>query len=537
MTAARVRWVLLGLAGVVLVVHSLQYGFVTDDAYISFVYSRNFAEHNELSFNLGDPVEGYTSFLWTFLLGLMMKVGLPPEGTSLVLATACSLGTLYLSVRIMDRMLGRESPWSAVPALILAASSGFACWTSGGLETQLFVLTTTGALEATIASVDHPKALRRAAVLAALGAMTRPEGILVFGVLGGTRIVHVLLDYRVTKRPIAQLVREELIAIGIFLALWGPWFLWRSWYYGYWAPNTYYVKATGKWLNPKHAAEMTDNGFYYIGVWLKQTKLRWALPLVVAGLVAIRPRTPRFVGALACGLLALVYIPYTISVGGDFMGLHRFIMPLFVAAAILIVLGVERLVMLVPERARLGAWLGPAVILGGLYVYSQVQLTKRSLDPKNLAPDRGIDTPAFLIVYTDDRGAIGKAMVDCFRPDDFSIVGGAGAQPYYGRMRAIDVFGLVSEKIAHDEPRVRPRAGHTKFASEKVLASYNPTFIFSCYQIHAKPDQPTLGCGGYWKSRGYEQVTMHVPGMTQQGEYYTFLAKKDRAFTCPGRVK
>src|SRR4029079_13840282 len=36
----RVRWALLATAALVLVVHSLAYNFVTDDAYISFVYSR-----------------------------------------------------------------------------------------------------------------------------------------------------------------------------------------------------------------------------------------------------------------------------------------------------------------------------------------------------------------------------------------------------------------------------------------------------------------------------------------------------------------
>jgi hypothetical protein len=29
---------------------------------------------------------------------------------------------------------------------------------------------------------------------------------------------------------------------------------------------------------------------------------------------------------------------------------------------------------------------------------------------------------------------------------------------------------------------------------------------------------------------------MHIPGLRQQGEYYTFLAKKTRNFQCPGRV-
>ncbi len=58
----------LAAIALVLVWHSLQYNFVTDDAYISFVFSENFAEHGQLLFNHGHPpVEGYTNFLWTFL--------------------------------------------------------------------------------------------------------------------------------------------------------------------------------------------------------------------------------------------------------------------------------------------------------------------------------------------------------------------------------------------------------------------------------------------------------------------------------------
>src|SRR5512143_607046 len=96
----RVRWVLLGVAAVVLVGHSLAYNFVTDDAYISFVFARNFAEHGQLTFNLGQPVDGYTNFLWTFVLGLGMVVGAPPEIASRVLGTACALATLFVVFRL-----------------------------------------------------------------------------------------------------------------------------------------------------------------------------------------------------------------------------------------------------------------------------------------------------------------------------------------------------------------------------------------------------------------------------------------------------
>jgi len=591
----RAPWLLLGLAAIVLVVHSLAYNFVTDDAYISFVYSRNFAEHGELTFNLGDPVEGYTNFLWTVVLGALMVVGVPPEISSRILGTACALGTLVLVLRVMQHALGRKTPWAAVPSLLLASSSGFACWTSGGLETQLFTLLVTAALEAVVAATKHPRALRRAGWLLALAAMTRPEGPLIAVMLGAAWIVHLVLAWRRPKSlpfsdhaeppPPASILKHELVAAAWFIGLWAPWFAWRWWYYGHPFPNTYYVKASGKWTDPAFAKQMVDHGFYYVWVWLKQTGLLYALPLALLGLVAIRPRTPRFVLGLACAFVAVFYVPYTISVGGDFMGLHRFIMPLYVVAAIAVVLGFERFATALATPS-IPTWIGVGILVVGYGLYvlaftglrhstamttiavivvavafwsvgasrravgvlaviglamfasTQRELTRKSLDPKNLLADRGvIDTPAFLIVYTEDRAQIGRAMAPCFRDDDFSIVGGAGAQPYFGRMRGIDVFGLVSDRIAHEAPRSRPRAGHTKWGSEQLLAEYDPTFVFSCYKIHRSAAQPQLPCFGFWRTKGFEQVTMKIEGLREQGEYYTFLAKKARNFQCHGRVR
>ncbi len=323
----------------------------------------------------------------------------------------------------------------------------------------------------------------------------------------------------------------------LFLAVWAPWFYWRYRYYGYPFPNTYYVKASGPWTSPKLDHDMLTNGLHYLWVWLWQTKLVVVAPLALLGMVVGQPRTPRFALAAALVLLAGAYVPYTISVGGDFMGLHRFVMPLFVVAALSVTLGLEWLVGAISKSARPNVAAG--LVLVGAFAASQALLTRESLRWGNFANDRGIDTPAFLIVYTEDRAAIGRAMAGCFHDDDFSIVGGAGAQPYFGRMRGIDVFGLVSERIAHEEPRMRARAGHTKFASDRLLAEYDPTFVFSCYAIGGKPNPaspPQLGCAGFWKSRGYEQATMFVPEMKQQGQYYTFLVKKARKFECPGRV-
>ncbi len=533
MSADRLRWLLLGVAAAVLVAHSLVYNFITDDAYISFVYARNLADHGELVFNLGQYVEGYTNFLWTVLLGIGIKLGVDPVLSAKVLGAAFAVVTLLVTARVVERALGRKTPWSAVPAFLLAASSGFACWTSGGLETQLFTMLCVIALDGVVAAEDtsSERGMYRAGVALALAAMTRPEGLLVAAMLGITRLVCNV----VARRAIIGL--PELFAAILFLSLWGPWFGWRYWYYGYPFPNTYYVKATGAWASPRMASEMHQSGMYYVWAWLKQTRLVYALPVAALGLMLARPRTPRFVLGLACALIAAAYIPYAISVGGDFMGLHRFIMPLFVIAAIAVTLGLEWLTGRIPGGAR--RYAAPAIALAVVAGFgaTQVELTRASVKWGNFGADHGIDTPAFLIVYTEDRAAIGKAMAGCFRPDDFSIVGGAGAQPYYGHMRAIDVFGLVSARVAHEEKRVRPRAGHTKFASDALLAQYDPTFVFSCYAIHGTAAPPLLPCNvGFWLARGYEQVTMKIPGLKQSGEYYTFLAKKARDFQCPGRV-
>jgi arabinofuranosyltransferase len=534
----RARWLLLGAAAVVLCVHSLAYNFVTDDAYISFVFSRNLAEHGELTFNLGQPVEGYTNFLWTLALGLGMLVEAAPEWLSRVLGTACGLATLVVVFRITERSLGRRTPWAAVPSLLLASSSGFACWSSGGLETQLYTLLVAAALDAFVAAASEPRALRRLGVVLALASMTRPEGPMIAAVFGAVWIAGKLWARWRRARDAASAARtgdarDAMIAVVWFLGLWAPWFAWRWWYYGWPFPNTYYVKASGPWVGPELPREMIRNGLYYVWTWLVQTRLLYALPLVVLGLASARPRTPRFALTSVCAVLSAVYLVYTVGVGGDFMGLHRFIMPLFVVAALVVTLGAEWLAGKLRHPAA-----GPVIasLVVAAFAVTQWQLTRASLRWGNFANDRGIDTPAFLIAYTEDRATIGRAMQGCFRPDDFSIVGGAGAQPYFARMRGIDVFGLVSDTIAHDEPRIRARAGHTKFGSDRVLAAYDPTFVFSCYQIHRRPEQPALPCAGFWLARGFEPVTMHVPGLREQGEYYTFLAKKSRDFQCPGRV-
>jgi arabinofuranosyltransferase len=524
------RWAPLALAAVVLLWHAHRYDFVTDDAYISFVFARNLADHGQLTFNLGDPVEGYTNFLWTFILGALMVVGVPAPWASQVLGVGFGLGTLYLTFRIGEKLHGRGAPLAGLAPLLLACSSGFACWSSGGLETQLYTFLIALALDAYLEADERPAALRRMAIALALSAMTRPEGLLLAALFVVHRLAANLLGAR-RWRP----SKGELVACAWFLGLWAPWFAWRWWYYGWPFPNTYYVKAAGA-ASPGYEAKMRGHGWHYVGRWVEQTRLVWVSWLVAAGLWS-RPRTAARTFVTLTVPIAAVYLFYAASVGGDFMGLHRFIMPLFVIAALLVALGLAQVIALcgrVHQQAStvVGVALVGAVALG--FALDQRALTTHSL--RTLAPDRGIDTPGYLKLYAHDRLLIGERLRPCLRPDDFAIYGGVGALPWTSHLQGVDVFGLVSDKVAHQVPRTRDRPGHNKWAPDALLDTYHPTIILHCYDLRRVAEPSPLGhCDhGYWERAGFEKLVLHVPGLRERGEYLTFLARRDRALSCPG---
>jgi arabinofuranosyltransferase len=524
---ARPWWVWAGLAAVAaaLVWHSLRFNFVTDDAYISFVYARNLVEHGELTFNLGDYVEGYSNFSWTVLMAGAMELGIAPELASRVLGTACAVACLGVVFVLAERATRRGSAWALLPPALLAASSGFACWSSGGLETQLFTLLCAIAFERFGALGADVDARRRRAGwqlggVLALAAMTRPEGLLLAAVLGVCALVGNVAAWRTGVRapstnalPVVErrasdrtagskvggggwldrlLPPPQRWAAATFLALWAPWLAWRLWYYGWPFPNTYYVKAHGPWQPPALAAEMWKNGAYYLTVWLRQCGLVWAWPLVLAGAVRALRRGPRRAPAAAMAAFVVAYLAYTVSVGGDFMGLHRFILPVFPAVALATALGARALARLRRSppaaqgvaRAALAAALALALLAA--FAVQQARLSSASLRWGNFGADRGlIDTPAFLIAYTEDRAAIGRALRPCLTAADFSVVGGAGAQPYEARMRAIDVLAWcpIASPIAR---RARARAPATP--SGPATSSCSSTIRRSCSP--ATPSMP-----------------------------------------------
>lgn len=263
---------LLIVAATVLALHMLSYSFVSDDAYITFRYSWNLAFHGDISFNLGERVEGYTNFLWMAILAFFLKLGLRPDVMSQILGTLFGIGSLIL-IFVLTRLYrgGKRRGWDYFGALLLPAIPSFAIWCTGGLETQLFSFLILGGITAYYAESSGRITMRYSGGLFALAAMTRPEGLLIFALTGLHRLARNII---VEKRLIPQ--RQEWIWVLGFIIPFGLFFLWRYSYYGYPFPNTYYVKAGGD-----HLQALTKWGLPYLWDFIHLNRLYLILPFAL----------------------------------------------------------------------------------------------------------------------------------------------------------------------------------------------------------------------------------------------------------------
>jgi hypothetical protein len=497
------------VATAVLLPHALAFDFLNDDAYISFRYAKNLAEHGQLVFNLGERVEGFTNFLWTVLLAAGLKLGVAPEVSSRFLGVAFAVGTLATVVRMSLRLDGeRPSPFHLIAPLGLATMGAFACWCSGGLETQLFTFLSTLAFERLLAETATGRGASSGAFFA-LAAMTRPEGALFFGLGGLFRLLTNLRDERrLWPRP------QEGRWVGLFAILFVPYFAWRWRYYGWPFPNTFYVKSSAAGM-----AQTLDYGLFYVRRFAEDYGGFFLAALVLAGWP--RAQEARRVALFRLGALVwAAFLAYTVKVGGDFMGLYRFILPIVPLGAVLVqeaartLGGRLRPIVGAPVLAVVGAGIAAGFVVGSLKV-------TRNATTYVGAEGRIIDTPAYLKKYADERVAVGKWFGKHARPDDLMTVGGAGVIPYYSGIPAYDVFGLVDETIAHDPSMTHDsRPGHQKWGSDEYMLSRKPTLITHRYCLGAPCELEQ-----WFRPPGFEWV--RIPDI---GVYYSFLKRTDRAF-------
>jgi arabinofuranosyltransferase len=432
-----------------------------DDAFISFRYAANLVAGHGLVFNPGERVEGYTNFLWTILLAACRWAGLEIPAMSVVLAFVATLGTLVLLLALARQLLAGAPSWVvAAPALLFGVSAAATRYVLSGMETPLFVFLITLGLYLAVARQPRPFAT---GVTFALATMTRPEGGLYFGLVFSAAL---LARPEPSTPGTRRLVTAAALAGG-FLLLYGPYFLWRTSYYGYLLPNTFYVKAAGA------GSGLVARGLAQLPVVVRSASLEAPLLLALGALPAVwRDRRWRLLGAVL-----LVTFAYFVAIGGDFLFFFgpRFLMP---ALPALLLLDAEALRALVasparrPQRTLLGAAVLSALLANAAWFSWPARF------------DRLRDVSLLNRSWTE----VGKWLRRNSPPGAVVAVGAAGRIPYYSGRRTLDILGLTDLHIAHLEVRLGDGLpGHEKSDPEYVLSKKPDYIVFARLDTQGRP--------------------------------------------------
>jgi len=515
------------LAGLFLV-HALYLACVAEDAYITFRFAENLVAGHGFVWNVGEPpVEGYTNFLWLLVCAAVLALGIDLPATSQLLGLAAGLSTLVYVYRAA-LMLGGEARSALLPALALACSGPFAAWATSGMETSIFTLFATAALfhAARFACDGDPSQLRLTLVALVLATLTRPEGLLIaLSIAGVYGVRGAEPDHRdaARMRAIAAGALIYGLVIAVFVA-------WRWNHFGYPLPNTFYAKTGGGIAQAVRGAE-------YVGLFALHFLLPWLMSAALA--MANRVSTPLANDARSvvrlCTVFVAAYVFYIVLVGGDYMAMYRFFVPLLPALYLLVYWAVLRSSRNVgPSTTRAAAIkLGVLLGLAGTGFHSTPLESDWVAKPELMHGNyRGIQTERW---YVSRHRLIGKFFASYGQPGESLATGAIGAVGYDSGLTVYDVHGVVDPHIAH-EGRARAELGSGLPGHEKTDYPYifdkRPTFYIFSRKLRNEPlaGIPLLVPEVDARvAREYRvgSVFLDDPENRQSG-YFSFLERRDR---------
>jgi arabinofuranosyltransferase len=515
------------LGSAALLVHARVFDFLCDDAFIALRFARNLIEHGAPVYNLGERVEGYTSVLWVVLVALGGSLGAPLPWVTHLLGAASGV-CLMAGVWAFHRRLEPTRPVVGVLVLLaVAVTAPVAAWTLGGLETPLFAaLVAWGAvLGADFAAAPTRRTAMTVAAVVLACTLARPEGVLLFAV-----VWLVAAAGMVRRRRGGRALVTFTLTFGVPL---GAYVAWRWGYYGYPLPNTYYAKLSGD------PAQLAQRGLRYIA--FAGREMGWPMVLLTALGLAVPARGAEPVARAALWIargFTVAMVLHVIRVGGDFLDLYRFLVPVFPLA--IAATGSAPLRLVPPRRLHRRvevALLVLGIALVGGHGLHQLELGDRARQVREpTRSERGIEPLGWTRLYAKRWAAMGRWIASMAEDDDWMAVGAAGAMPYYAGIRNLDTFGLCDAYVAHHGIPVGHRPGHQRFAPRSYILSKDPVFVLVGDYTSAVP--VPLRRAPTWNRHGYvfveAELTPEQHGAPQRFYHY-ILMRTDRAHGLMGR--
>ena len=433
---SRGQRIVLIAAALVAALHALSFlGYgPCDDDYIAYDYARSLVENGELAFNTGERVEGFSAPGWMLLAAAVIALGGDPAQASVVLSTlALGVATAAIAILWFRR---HPSDRIAAPAWLVAASPALAWHSILGLGTVPLAALLCCAFERWDRALRDQRAPVAAAALFGVATLVRNEALLL-----------------AAPFAFATLRARRWSLLALALAPLACWQVFRLAYFGRLVPITYSVKKLDFLVDLRLGLE-------YLAESSAATGLVLALAL---GLVALsRPGRAADPVLRAATLAASTFALYVVYVGGDFLPLARFFLPVLPLA---LLAGCEGFVALfAPGRALAG------VALLGALAFESLQHAQR---PFLLATHLGSE-PRWL--------ALGSTISKAVPPDTRVALAPIGCFKWSSRLYVIDMLGLTNTHIATVEPDPNITIkGHTRYDADWVLAQ--------------QPDMIVLGTG------------------------------------------
>jgi hypothetical protein len=504
--------------------------WISDDAFITMRYVKNFLDGNGLVYNIGERVEGYTHFLWLLLLSAAGWIGFDPVDASVWLGIASFVGILALLVFISYR--SRENAanfWLPLAAMLFALNYDNVVWASGGLETSFYTLLLLGAFAVWFYAIFEVRTrLLLSGLCLTLATLTRPDGAL-FIIAG----VVLLFSYDSKRLALQRNIGWFLlpaITIGV------PYLLWKYEYYGNLLPLTYYAKSASH--------SYVGQGLFYVWLYFRVYFL-FGLALIASIVLLWKSRRTttdaredRGSPTVTAAILALLYlVAFVIRSGGDFM-FARFMVPVVPLLLLLVESGWNKVKSTLPRIAF------AVLLLGGVFLENELRsgvLFHRN-DKGDIVENWGLKGEGSTRGIADERWAyyyryvwgadgsegamdvyseVGKYLEPFFRGLHVTVAvpGAMNMLAYYANFRtAINEFGLTDSAIAHSATTDTERIGHEKHASEAYLIKRNVNY--ELVQVTNSPppqltamsvafEVPTLGVWVLARTITYDEALTH----------------------------
>ncbi len=395
-------------------------GFPLDDSWIHQTFARNLALWRQWAYLPGEPSAGSTSPLWTVLLTPGHLLPWDPKMWA-YLWGAFFLGLTAYLVRRLYVILFADEGWAYLAGLFCLLEWHLVWAALSGMETLLFTTLSLLLLERHWRKAN-PFLL---GLLGGLLTLTRPEGLLLFGL--------VALDSMRRSGPAYPMVFKSLMAQSVaFALLLAPYLIFHLLVAGHPLPNTFYAKHAEylSSFNPLWLRFLRLPGVTLVGAQvLLLPGFLWALPRT------IKERRVSLLLAWWAAFLAIyiLYLPLTYQHG-------RYLIPIIPVFILLGLRGTANLLEALPSRllkkvtALSGAILLAAFWLLGAQAYAtDVRFIEEEL--VGVAHWLKENTPVEATIAAHDIGAIG----------------------YFSQRHLVDLAGLANPEVIpfiNDEEKI-----------------------------------------------------------------------------------